>query len=172
MRRKITFALLPALVVFALASGACSDDDDSDNSDATAAGTATTEAHEEDGADLADAEVGESFTIEMRDFEFAPASLEVASGDVVAIAFSNTGSVTHDFTIEEADLDSMMMGEMEMVEGHSGDEHTAGMAMHVPLEMGHDATVRMRVHEPGEYVFYCTVPGHRDLGMEGTLHVN
>jgi uncharacterized cupredoxin-like copper-binding protein len=24
---------------------------------------------------------------------------------------------------------------------------------------------------PGQYVFYCTVPGHRQAGMQGTLTV-
>ena len=167
MRRKLSLLLLvPVIATLALASGACSDDDDSE---ATATGTAMGDMQADEGSDLGNAEVAQSVTIEMRDFEFVPATLEVKAGDVVEIAFSNKGSVTHDFTIEDADLDSMMMGEMEMVEGHTDDE---GMAMHVPLEMGHQAMARVRVHEPGEYVFYCTVAGHRELGMEGTLRVN
>jgi uncharacterized cupredoxin-like copper-binding protein len=36
---------------------------------------------------------------------------------------------------------------------------------------GDDGTLSFVPTEAGEYTFYCTVTGHRTLGMEGTLIV-
>ncbi|MDA0365746.1 MAG: plastocyanin/azurin family copper-binding protein [Chloroflexi bacterium] len=170
MRRTLLLAaLLGGVGTLAILATACSSG--SDEPAATSA-AATAEVHDEDAdGELADAAVGQSLKVEMQDFAFAPAAMTVKAGDVIEIAFTNEGTVTHDFTIERADMDWMMSGETDMVAGHTGDDHEAGMAMHVPLEGGHDAMTRMRVHEPGEYVFYCTVAGHRELGMEGKLTV-
>ena len=32
--------------------------------------------------------------------------------------------------------------------------------------------MRLRVHEPGTYQYYSTVPGHREAGMVGTLTID
>ena len=43
--------------------------------------------------------------------------------------------------------------------------------LHFPLSEPGSGVVHIKVYEPGEYVFYCSVPGHRELGMVGTLIV-
>lgn len=44
-------------------------------------------------------------------------------------------------------------------------------AMLAVNEAGEVDSFRVFVAEPGKYVFYCSIPGHRDAGMEGTITV-
>jgi uncharacterized cupredoxin-like copper-binding protein len=174
MKKRFTrLALIVAALVAATLVAACADEDEEPTATPTEMVMAVDDegSHEDDRVDLASATVDRTLAVEMQDIAFVPASLEVAAGEVVEIAFTNVGVITHDFTIEHADMDVMMMGEMETAAGHEDDDHDAGVAMHVALETGHGATLRMRVHEPGEYEFSCTVPGHREAGMVGMLMV-
>lgn len=91
-------------------------------------------------------------------------TLEV--GAIVELQLANTSSVDHDFTMNR-------LGTPSAVEaGTGGDQRHGGtFAVHVALDRGDEATVRVRLDEPGEYVFYCNVHGHRSAGMEGTITV-
>ena len=44
--------------------------------------------------------------------------------------------------------------------------------VYIALDPGGEGLVKLKAHEPGTYTFYCTVPGHREGGMEGTLTVS
>jgi uncharacterized cupredoxin-like copper-binding protein len=113
------------------------------------------------------------YLVKMTNFAYTPEVLEVSAGDVLEIAIQNVEPVLHDFTIDKigADVHISYLG-------------GTGQHAHVEMEMEMDApdvhfaltepgsgVVHLRVFEPGEYVFYCTVPGHREAGMVGTLIV-
>jgi plastocyanin len=67
----------------------------------------------------------------------------------VTIDFENPQPVAHDVAIESSSGEEV--GKTELVtEGSSS------------------AVVNLK---PGKYTFFCTVPGHREAGMEGTLTV-
>ena len=78
---------------------------------------------------------------------YEEASLETESGKVT-IEFKNPSSIGHDVAIEK---DGEEIAGTEVIS--DGEDET---------------TVEL---EPGDYVFFCTVPGHREAGMEGPLTV-
>lgn len=192
MRNRLTW-LMVVVALVALGAAACSSDDDS--SAAAATPTASEEAHDddadahedgddhdadtedadhEDGDDdhellaLFDEDVDETVTIEMQDIEFAPVTVTIHAGELVELVLDNTGAIPHDFTIATIDADHAYH-DGAAVDGH--DVHGDEFAMHHALEGGDASEMRLRVHEPGEYEFWCTVPGHREAGMVGTLIV-
>jgi uncharacterized cupredoxin-like copper-binding protein len=44
--------------------------------------------------------------------------------------------------------------------------------LHVAAEPGASNHLSFTPTKPGNYQFYCTVPGHKEAGMVGTLVVN
>jgi plastocyanin len=137
----VTFALL-ALVPFGLA--ACGGDDDDDD-----AATETTTTEETDtGGEEGGAGSTVSFTANPDgELAFEEDSAEATAG-AVTIELTNDSAVPHDVQIEGPDGDI------------GGTDETTGGSVTAEVEL-----------EPGEYTFYCSVPGHREAGMEGTLTV-
>jgi uncharacterized cupredoxin-like copper-binding protein len=72
-----------------------------------------------------------------------------AKAGEVTVDFKNPQSLEHDVAIESASGE--VVGQTELV----GEGSTS-------------AVVNLK---PGKYKFFCTVPGHREAGMEGTLTV-
>jgi len=72
-----------------------------------------------------------------------------AKAGKVTVEFNNPQSLTHDVAIESSSGEEI--GKTELVA--DGSDST---------------TVDLK---PGTYTFYCSVPGHREAGMEGTLTV-
>lgn len=81
---------------------------------------------------------------------FEPDGLEARSGNVT-IAYSNPSPVPHSLAVEAAG--GNVLGETTV------------------FAEGEEEVIIDQV-TPGEYVYFCTVPGHREGGMEGDLTVN
>lgn len=131
--------------------------------------------HDADGDEEANAYLEaapkESLTlVEMTSFAYAPSVIEVETGEVLEIAIQNTELVLHDFTIDKIDAD-VHVSYLGGTGQHEHQEQERDAAVHFALTEPASGVVHLKIHEPGEYVFYCTVPGHREGGMEGTLIV-
>ena len=85
---------------------------------------------------------------EAGDLIFDPETLEAEAGEVV-ITYTNPSEVPHNVAIE---IDDDTPAQSETVTGGDSAEATAEL-------------------EPGVYTFYCSIPGHREGGMEGDLTI-
>jgi plastocyanin len=141
MRRASAVLVVAALAVLGLA--ACGGDDDDDGGDTTAAAPATTTAPAGGGG----ATVAIS-TPPGSDLAYDQSDVNATAGSVT-IDFDNQQSLQHDVKVE--DSGGTELGGTDLV--------SSGTAT---------ATVDL---QPGSYTFFCSVPGHREGGMEGTLNV-
>lgn len=91
------------------------------------------------------AEGARRIEVKATSFEYDPDEITVDAGEDVAIVLSSD-DLLHDFVIDDMDV-------------------------HVAADRDETAEGGLRAETPGEYTFYCSVAGHREAGMEGTLIV-
>jgi plastocyanin len=89
---------------------------------------------------------GGGTTVGMTEYAFDPADATVSAGDTITA--QNDGELPHNYTIEA-----------------DGDEVTSG-----DVDPGSSGEVTVDV-DPGDYDVICTIPGHAEQGMEGTITV-
>ncbi len=110
---------------------------------------------------LVGATADQVIALELRDVSFSDDELTVTSGMVVAFDLNNVGRLDHDFTIKEITADVSAVGQ----------QRREKFDVYAPLDGKSETRLLLRVNEPGEYEFFCSLPGHRPSGMLGTLTV-
>lgn len=88
-----------------------------------------------------------SFTVTGAPFSYSPNSLNVNRGDTVKITFTNSQG-NHDLKIEGYNVGTQVIG------------------------AGQQEVIEFVANQTGSFRVYCSVPGHADRGMTGTLTVN
>jgi uncharacterized cupredoxin-like copper-binding protein len=102
----------------------------------------------------------------------APASSEGA-GQTLSLAANPEGQLKYDKTSLSAKAGKVSIDFTNMAPlGHNMTVATASGAVvgATPTFQGGTKTLSLNL-KPGTYKFYCSVPGHRMAGMEGTLTV-
>jgi uncharacterized cupredoxin-like copper-binding protein len=94
---------------------------------------------------------GASQTVDMTavDYKFNPSDTTVNSGNVT-FNLKNDGQQPHSLEIEDVN------GQDQELEGDVSPGQSGTLKVNLP---------------PGKYEFYCPVPGHKEMGMEGEIKV-
>lgn len=87
----------------------------------------------------------QSAEIIAQEYSFSPSRIEAKAGPA-SITVENRGQIVHDFTVD-------------------------ALGIHFNVAAGQTVTKAYKL-EPGQYEFYCSVAGHKQLGMVGTLSVS
>jgi alcohol dehydrogenase (cytochrome c) len=88
-----------------------------------------------------------SITVTAVDIAFEPNQFSIPADTPVTVVIPNTGAMQHDFMIDDPEVYSGMIPSGE----------TGEVTLNLPA---------------GTYRFYCTVEGHADAGMIGTVYVS
>ncbi len=88
----------------------------------------------------------ETFTIQMENTNFLTSEIDASLGDNILVIIENLDPGLHDFIIEEFDV---------AVENGAGETSVAAFT----------------ADRAGTFPFYCSVPGHREAGMEGIVRI-
>uniref|UniRef100_A0A7C1JYC6 EfeO-type cupredoxin-like domain-containing protein n=1 Tax=Thermomicrobium roseum TaxID=500 RepID=A0A7C1JYC6_THERO len=91
---------------------------------------------------------GGKITIEMSEYKFNPATITVSPGASVTVTLKNVGTLQHDYHIDVINQTSPLVDPGKSVD----------WTFTAPSQAG-------------TYDTWCTVPGHKELGMVGKLEV-
>jgi len=112
----------------------------------------------------------QELSLKAEDFSFQPSSFEVTAGRPVRLTMMNDGTLEHDFSILEIPMETMGATSVPM-EGHDMTAMGEEAQLHMAVAMGTSNTIEFTPTKPGTYEFFCTVAGHKEAGMVGTMVV-
>lgn len=141
--KKLASLLVLALVAAALV--ACGDDDDS----GTTTTTENTSGAAAEGGEKAGGGAALAFEADPDGALAYTSTSETSEAGDVTIDFKNPQGLSHDVVIEDSKGETVARTDV----------------------IGEGETSAKANLKPGEFTFYCSVPGHREAGMEGTLTV-
>ena len=87
------------------------------------------------------------------DLKFTPPTIQAKVGQPIKVTYENKGVIEHDLAFPTLKADK------------------PGTALKVVAKPGQTATLEFTPTAKGTYEYICTIPGHKEAGMKGTITV-
>ncbi|MBI2042030.1 MAG: cupredoxin domain-containing protein [Candidatus Nealsonbacteria bacterium] len=87
------------------------------------------------------------FTITAKEFSLSPSAISAKKGEQIKITFKNDGTMPHNFTLNGLGINTNT------------------------INSGETDVLEFMAPPAGTYDFFCSIPGHKQSGMAGTLKV-
>jgi len=100
------------------------------------------------------AAVSSEIKIVATDLKFTPLTIQAKVGQPIKVVFENKGVIEHDLTFPTIKTDKPA-GSLKTV-----------------ARPGQTTTLEFTPTAKGTYEFVCTIPGHKEAGMKGTINVS
>ena len=107
----------------------------------------------------------QTVTLQAKNVKFLPDKLTIPMGSVIELKLENLDATEHDVQVDGLDANVMSGGSMSA--GHGG----SAMMVAVHTKANQMGSVVFTANKKGTYNFYCTIAGHKEAGMVGTLTV-
>jgi uncharacterized cupredoxin-like copper-binding protein len=91
--------------------------------------------------------------VDLVDIAFNPNEITIPANTDVTINLMNTGAAAHNFSITD-----------------HNNPNVPNLGISVDVAPGQSGTATVNA-PPGDYYFFCNVPGHEQAGMHGIMHV-
>ena len=92
-------------------------------------------------------------TVTATDLKFTPPTLQAKVGQKVKIVLENKGVIEHDISFPTLKADK------------------PANSLKAVAKPGQSATIEFTPTAAGTYEYICTIPGHKEAGMKGTINV-
>lgn len=102
------------------------------------------------------------------EFSYKPNQLVLKKGVPAKIIFTNNGEIEHDFELISSE--NFIVESASNMDNHQHDAKT-GNKVHLHAKPGEKTFLVLKAKDEGKFQFYCTIPGHKENGMIGTITV-
>jgi uncharacterized cupredoxin-like copper-binding protein len=111
---------------------------------------------------------GGALSVNMLDtLKFEPAALSVKAGTATQVSAKNTGAQAHNFVVVKPEDENRVATEAA---AKNGDASGIAGVLAGGASVAGGASENVTVNVPaGTYSYICTIPGHYQAGMKGTL---